>query len=219
MVVALYAKEVRVPVYLNEAQAGCDQELLGFPHLLICLGVVVQTGAWLYGYHFDRPSGTQQNAVAFADFIKTRGGGINNAVHLYGVCNWSSRYDNGKDDWRAEMQAIAGVLGYHGKASGFDTSIIDPRHGTYVEFMPEYPQERCRIYYKRNEKMVFSNAKIDILPTRTIASYTADFNTGAMRPQPGQIAYTADAAVKATSSNKGELHELNYFLRLVTTTV
>ena len=110
-----------------------------------------------------------------------------NAVHYCTcVCNWSSRYDNGKDDWRAEMQAIAGVLGYHGKASGFDTSIIDPQHGTYVEFMAEYPQERCQSITSATKRSSISNTKIDVLPTRKIASYTADFNTGAMRPQPGQ---------------------------------
>jgi hypothetical protein len=55
-----------VPVYLNENQPGSDRRAIGFPHLLICMGVVMQTGAWLYGYHFDSPNTTAESAAAFA---------------------------------------------------------------------------------------------------------------------------------------------------------
>jgi hypothetical protein len=209
-----------MPVYLNEAQGGCDRELIGFPHLLLCMGVVMQTGAWLYGYHFDNPNDTQGNADAFAGLITKLGGTSANAVRLYGVGNWAVRYEGGgKNAWRTEMQTIATALGYHGRVSGFDTGIIDPQDGTYVEFVPEYPQERCRIYYKRNEKMTYTNAPLAKLPTKNVVAFTSDA-TGAMVPkQQGMMIYTSTADIVATASNKGRLHELNYFLRLVTITV
>ena len=84
-----------MPIYLNENQAGSDRQAIGFPHLLICMGVVMQTGAWLYGYHFDNPNRTTESAAAFADFIASRGGKAANAVRLYGVANWSVRYHGG----------------------------------------------------------------------------------------------------------------------------
>jgi len=40
-----------------------------------------------------------------------------------------------------------------------------------------------------------------------------------MVPNPGLIKYTTGADIVVTPSNKGQLHELNYFLRLVTVTV
>jgi len=207
-----------VPVYLNENQAGSDRETIGFPHLLLCMGVVMQTGNWLYGFHFDAPQSTAENAVAFADFIATRGGNAANAVRLYGVANWSIRYPGGgKNDWRAEMQSIATALGYQGRASGFDTRIIDPQDGTYVEFIPEFPQRRCRIYYKRNEKMTYTNISVSPLPTRSMEAYTG--HTGVMTPHTGLIKHTTGADIVVTPSNRGALHELNYFLRLVTVTV
>jgi hypothetical protein len=213
-------EELRVPAHLNENQAGSDREAIGFPHLLICMGVVMQTGAWLYGYHFDAPDTTTENAAAFADFIATRGGNANNAVRLYGVANWSVRYPGGgKNDWRAEMHNIATALGYHGRASGFDTGIINPQDGTYVEFIPEFPQRRCRIYYKRNEKMTYTNVHVSPLPSKSMEAYSGNFNTGVMAPNPGLIKYTTGADIVTTPSNRGAFHELNYFLRLVTVTV
>jgi hypothetical protein len=44
------------------------------------------------------------------------------------------------------------------------------------------------------------------------------FNTGTMAPNPGYIKHTTTADIVVTSSNKGALHELNYFLHLVTLT-
>lgn len=209
-----------MPVYLHENQAGCDQALIGFPHLAICMGVVMQTGAWLYGYHFEDRSNTPQNAAAFANFVTDRGGTAANGVRLYGVANWSVRYGGeGKSAWQAEMQTIATALGFHGRASGFDTGIVNPQDGTYVEFLPEYPQRRCRIYYKRNEKITYTTASVMALPTRNVASFTGNFATGVMGPNPGASKYTTGADIVVTPSNQGALHELNYFLRLVTVTV
>ncbi len=201
-------------VYLNESQAGCDNALVGFPHLLVCMGVVLETGAWLYGFHFDVPGESQAQAAAFAAFIADRGGTVANGVRLYGCANWSSRYGGGgKDAWRTEMRNIATVLGYHGQVSGFNTAIINPQDGTYVEYLPDYAQQRCRIYYKRNEKMDYTTTAVANLPNRNIAGYRMNAN-GQMVPRTGYVTYTSDAQIQATQSNHGQLHELNYFLRL-----
>ena len=209
-------------VFLNEAQAGCDKELLGFPHLLLCLGVVLQTEAWLYGYHFDAPSQTAANTVAFANFFRDRGGIGTNGVRLYGAGNWTSRYDGRKQGWMAEMRGIAGALGYHGPVCGFDTSIIAPEHGTYVEYRREFGADRCRIFYKRNEKMDYTDTSYmgaSALPSRNIASFSYDQFTSQMVPAPGSIKVTDRASLQITPSNEGQLHEVNYFLRLVSFTV
>jgi hypothetical protein len=42
-------------VYLNEGDIGVDKQVIGFPHLMICMGVVLETKAWLYGMHFGDP--------------------------------------------------------------------------------------------------------------------------------------------------------------------
>src|SRR5262245_26451897 len=142
-------------IYLDECQAGCDASDIGFPHVLLCMAVVLQTGAWLYGYHFDKPANTNEYAGALLNFIQRKGGDVANGVRLYGCCHHYNRNTNRKPPagdahaaWRAEMQQIAATLGYHGRVSGFDTSIIDPQQGTYIEFHREQGTNRCRIYYK-----------------------------------------------------------------------
>jgi hypothetical protein len=203
-----------MPVYLNESQAGCDQSVIGFPHLLVCMGVVLETKAWLYGYHFDEVGDTQSAAAAFAHFIQDRGGNTANGVRLYGCANWRARYDGGgRQAWQNEMQTIANALGYTGKVSGFNTAIIDPQDGTYVEYIPEYAQRRCRIYYKRNEKMDYTSGAARGLINRNFAAFKSQ--DGQIVPRTGYFNYTTDADIQATDSNKGALHELNYFLRLV----
>ena len=54
---------------------------------------------------------------------------------------------------------------------------------------------------------------------RSIEAYSGNIITGVMVPNPGLIKYTTGADIVVTPSNKGQLHELNYFLRLVTVTV
>lgn len=203
-------------IFLNESQAGCDREQVAFPHLLLCMGVVLETNAWLYGFHFDAPSVSQISATAFAGFIAERGGSVANGSHLYGCANWRKRYNGGdRADWIADMTLIANTLGYNGKVSGFDTGIIDPRDGTYVEYRPEYERQRCRIFYKRNEKMDYTTNNVQGLPTRNIQSFKVGRLSGVMEPLTRNIAYTSGAAMQRTDSNKGLLHELNYSLRLV----
>jgi hypothetical protein len=205
-----------MPVYLNEAQTGCDRALIGFPNLLLCMGFVVQTKAWLYGIHFDAPSQTDALAGALRGFIVERGGQIGNAVAIYGACNWNERYrDSGKkkDAWKAEMRAIASMLGYKGSAAGFDTSIIPSTNkGRYVEYHPDYPQERCRIYYKGQDNADFTSS--GLAPAAALKQMRGNvhtykvFNQQPIEPK-GNVTLT-------TASTATGLAELDYALRLET---
>lgn len=203
-------------LYLNESQAGCDQDTVAFPHLLVCMGVVLETGARLYGFHFDNQADSGSQAGLFAAFIANQNGTVPQGVRLYGCTNWKIRYpDRGRAAWKAEMQAIASAIGYTGKVSGFDTGIINPQDGTYVEYIAEHAQGRCRIYYKRNEKMCYTQTVVSGLnPPQNLASYSKR-GTDQFVPAQGYIKHTTGAAIYG-QSKKRRLHELNYFLRLVT---
>lgn len=209
-------------VYLDECQAGCDATDIGFPHVLLCMAVVLQTNAQLYGFHFDSPTRSQGYADAMLDFIQRKGGNVANGVRLYGVCHHANRNTmraapggNADAAWRAEMTLIAGRLGYHGPVTGFDTAIIDPRNGTYVEFHRVAGSTRCTVFYKRHEKV--DHAIQRFLPHQYAPAGTGNVNT--WRPgfnvgDPGQwvsnraLTTTADLGANATT-----WHRLNYFLR------
>ena len=203
-------------VYLNEEQAGTDFNVIGFPHLLLCLGVVLQTNAVLYGFHFGASATANGNATAnaFLNFIGRMGGNVANGQRLYGCCNHGVRYGGGRGRhraWRDEMRAIAGVLNYHGPVSGFDTAIINPRNGTYVEYRRVPHQARSQIFYKRHEKMDHpAVANVPAIPAATGTVNTFNLMTNNWR----------DIPVTTTGANLAPhatvLHELNYWLRLST---
>ena len=207
-----------MPVFLNEAQAGRDREVVGFPHLLICMGVVLQTPAFLYGYHFDGGS-PAENARAFAGFVHDIGGDAANGQCLYGCGDWTERFKvaNRAQAWRDEMRTIARTIGYRGLACGFDTSIIGPQNGTYVEYRPDFGKGTCRIYYKRDEKVGYVDQTVPN-NQRHLKAYKQDpmaFGT----PQEGRLMLKPMLAETTSATIPGKLHEVDYARRLVLFTI
>lgn len=210
-------------VYLDECQAGCDADVIGFPHVLLCMAVVLQTNGYLWGFHFDSPPRNAEYADALLDFIQRKGGNVGNGVRLYGCCHHGNRNTqrhpatgDAHANWRAEMTQIAGRLGYHGPVTGFDTAIIDPRQGTYIEFQRVAGSSKCRIFYKRHEKM--QHAVQMIAPQHATPPGTGKVNTWrAAQPvyqRPGQwISDRARTTGAALAGGATKLHELNYFMR------
>lgn len=212
-------------VYLDECQAGCNATDIGFPHVLLCMAVVLQTNAYLYGFHFDSPGNSDEYADALLDFIGRKGGNVANGVRLYGCCHHANRNStrnppaaNADTAWRAEMTQIAGRLGYHGPVTGFDTTIIDPINGTYIEFHRVHGSSKCRIYYKRHEKMdhAVNHFRVADRP----AAGTGNVNTWKPTDAYGNVGQwipSRSATTSATlAANATTLHELNYFLRATT---
>lgn len=204
-------------VYLNELEVGEANDLVGFPHLLVCMGIVVLTNNSMFGLHIDTTQPAQLTTAynAFSNFIAGRGAGP--IAALYGSCNHDVRYANSNNKqaaWQAEMTQVAGILngGWHGPVRGFDTSIVAPRDGTYVEYAPDYGGGACSIHYKRNEKMNYA---------KTGHSGTLGFNPDIKKISLYKgtlvdvLSETSGAAIKRTWSNKGLLHEVNYAARLL----
>jgi hypothetical protein len=107
--------------------------------------------------HFDSNRSRQESAQTLAAYIR----GQNSVMKtLYGSCNFSIRYAgqglNKRVAWEAEMTLIAGDLNFHGQVYGFNTGIISPRDGTYLEYTRVPNQDVCTLAYKRNEKMVYT---------------------------------------------------------------
>lgn len=195
-------------IYLDENQLGRDANCIGFPHLLLCMGLVVMTDGTLYGAHLALPGRQSDDVVpALADLIAARHAPADMTA-LYGCCDRQARYQgsmNKKRAWKAEMRQHARRLNFNGEIYGFCTSIVSPQNGTYVEYLPQYPQRRCRVFYKRNEKMnyVRADGPANVRFYRPYTGATVNADRG-----------TVNASVMATASNRGRLHEVNYFLRM-----
>lgn len=193
-------------IYLNEDRLGMDDQTIGFPHLLVCMGVVLLTRLNMYGVHIVDAANANNTVPQFNDYLEQQGVIPGDMITLYGSCNFPVRYgDGGLAAWRQEMRDIAGLIRFTGTARGFDTSIIDPADGTYVEYQRDAPRRKCRIYYKRNEKMTYTQAP-GVLPNVFLPQQNA------LVPSP--FGNTASANIVVTPRNWGLLHEVNYFLRL-----
>ncbi|MCB9948397.1 MAG: hypothetical protein H6842_11285 [Rhodospirillaceae bacterium] len=202
-------------IYLNEDEFGNDAACIGFPHILLCMGVVVMTSNDLYGVHLGWPGGDSDVLIAELANLIAADGVADDMRALYGCCNREIRFQAAGDKkraWKAEMAGYAAILGFAGKIYGFCTSIIAPKDGTYVEYHPQYLQRQCRVYYKRNEKMVYAGGAAPA----TMHRY--NHHRGMVVPF-GTEPVTTGAAVTTTPSNKGHLHEVNYVLRMNSFTV
>src|ERR1044071_9574524 len=156
------AGEAAMPVYLAENDFGTDPQVIGFPHLLVCMGLVVMTDQNLYGVHLTAIEDTNGIVDGFRTWLAALGVAGAQKCAMYSSTNYTTRYcyvagpsSNLSDLWKTEMNRIAGRLGYHGPVYGFDTSVIEPKDGTYVEYQSQLPRAICRVFYKRHEKMQY----------------------------------------------------------------
>ena len=203
-------------IYLDEDHLGKDSNLVGFPHLLVCMGIAVLTRNFIYGVHIVEKSDANDTIPGFGRFLGNQGVDSRDMIALYGCCNFKIRYGDGnnrKDLWKAELRHIAGVIGFAGSARGFDTSIINPADGTYVEYVRTPNKNKCKIFYKRNEKMNYTGQA-----GNNVSRVVTRLNRVTLAPEMhivgARLGSHGAANIIATNSNKGRLHEVNYAMRL-----
>jgi hypothetical protein len=139
-----------VATYLDEDQTGQDTSVIGFPHLLLCQGVVcVMTDGTLVGGHFTTGSTEAALAAKMNALITANGSGIRRMYVAYD--------SKKKATSAADFRGKAGLFGFHGDVYYFDTSKIQPADGTYVQVTSLGPTNGCIVEYKRNEKMAYTH--------------------------------------------------------------
>lgn len=172
-------------IYLDELQVGTDASVIGFPHLLLCMGaVVLMADNSLIGAHFDASKKDPQLAETFREAIVSHGGKMK---RMYVASNLKVHYQCGG----TTPQNKAEMIGYKGKLFIFDCGLIKPKDGTFVEFL-SLGMGVVETKFKRNEKMVYTT----VFGPRPHAMT----GSGAAREQ---IAYRTAATTKNT---KGRQH-------------
>ncbi len=201
-----------MPVYLDENMVGTDPQIVGFPHLLVCMGLVCMTDQNIYGVHLIEVEDTNATIDGFRTWIGALGVGGPQMRALYGSANFTIRYrnvagpgSNLADLWKVEMNRIAVRLGYRGPIYGFDTSIIEPQNGTYVEYQSQLPRTTCRVFYKRHEKMQYGTQQHN-----GGAPSMAKFN-----PHSGQIEPVIFISSSAAVQPSSTMREVDYSTRLI----
>lgn len=196
-----------MPIFLNENEVGFDTQLVGFPNLGACMGVVVLTDQGMFGFH-PMPRVREKYPV-FAQYIQQKAPTAT-LLRFYGSCSWKLRYNLGAYGWKDEMRDIANAIGFHGKVKGLDTSQAShgekrDDHCNYVEYRPVGGGQKCEIYYKKMDKMQLG------APLAHSPAINVQWTGGNRLRDPQNNQYIPSANVNVTPGNKGQLHRANVF--------
>jgi len=116
--------------YVSERELVFSPDVLGFPSIMGCHGIVYVTNAGLFGYHNyggEIPGQYNDRATAFANFVAGHPNGPGVGSALFGACYLTQAGDtlraygaNPRQKWIAELTAFASALGFNGPIYGYD---------------------------------------------------------------------------------------------------
>jgi hypothetical protein len=205
-------------VYLDEEQMGRDPAIIGFPHLLLCMGFVLRTPTGLWGVHLTSASTSYSTVQALRTWARMLHNlDVDTVTHMFGCCQRLRRYgitdaQAAKAAWMKEMASLADVLGYKGRAYGFCTSILPAADGHYVEYQHHPGGYGARLFYGQDTDVrghrAVNHAVVMRDGTESVAKWNPDgsnFRQAAAHkalPDPNQGDF------------RGQLFELDYVLRM-----
>lgn len=205
-------------IYCDEDQMGRDDAVIGFPHLLLCMGLVLRTANDIWGVHLTATQASSATFNAFWAYAMAKGLTAAAITDVYSSCNLSIRYSAATPAgqqaiWTGEMTNYAQTMGWHGNVWRFDTGVLAPTDGTYVEYRHQAQGAHgCHIHYKKNEKTL-AGATINVNAAGGQGDFVAfSSHNRRLRPSAGM-----KTAINVTTN--GGLRELDYNNRLVAVVV
>lgn len=149
--------------YLNEDQVGTDATVIGYPNLLLCVGVTLVLGdGSLVGAHFGDGSREAETAARLKELLLKAASAPR---WMYVTGNFTKHFA----DKGSPPQGKAALLGYTGPVCCFDTTSLNYRNGTFIEVSSTGPDSGAVIRYKRNEKMKYESTLI--IPSNRSSAY------------------------------------------------
>jgi hypothetical protein len=108
-----------MPTYLMENEVDFATDVVGFPGIGSCMGMVLQTRNGMFGYHV--PPGSEDRSRGFAQFVKQHAH-YGEMIGMYTGCRFQVRWNGGggAQKWREEVKYMATMIGYQGMIWGFD---------------------------------------------------------------------------------------------------
>ncbi len=138
-------------IYLDEEQIGTDANMIAFPHLVLCMGVVVvMRDGSLVGAHFTTTKTEQILLHGMRRTILGNGSGID---QLYCLANLSQHVDK---HGGLDITGKARALGFTGEGYVADFGVFKPTHGTYAQVTTKGAGQRASVRCKLNEHMVYA---------------------------------------------------------------
>lgn len=142
-----------MPLYLNEDEVVSDPHVIGYPHLVLCMGMTLQMdNGHLIGGHFVSVDSQKDVGARIARQITAHGG---TPVRMYLTGNF---YMHVQGSGGRDYTGKAALIGYHGPVFCFDTASIKPELGTFVRLTSLGEGRGCLVEYKREEKVIYTDA-------------------------------------------------------------
>lgn len=152
-------------IYVGNNHVGFDREALGFPSVLGCQAVVLQTRAGLFGFHDMKGGGGDDvdpaKAAAYAQWVQNVSMNFKGqALGLWGVINQTHQYgsdQHGMTAWTTMLVGVAKALKFKGPIRGVRlTRHLDPSDSVYIRY--DAVGATCVIRFRRWRKMEFDKA-------------------------------------------------------------
>lgn len=138
-------------LYLDEDTVGSDANIIAFPHLLLCMGLVVRLADHtLVGTHFSTPS-TERSLLSM---MRHEVRAANSAMtQLYCASDLAKHVGQcgGLD-----INGKAAGLGFTGPGFIFDFGYMNPTNGAYVQFTSNVGADRLSVRFRLNEHMTYT---------------------------------------------------------------
>jgi hypothetical protein len=194
--------------YLDEEMFGRDDDTIGFPHLLFCIGIIVITARDLFGVHSSLQTDSEQVYGAFLDFCESRQMNRVAPIDVCSAVDVPARYpERGEAGWVREMGLFCDIFNFRGTVNGFDTSSIRPRDGTYIEVHRGQDNPRpFLMLYKRNEKTILGPRNpVPVASDADVVAYNV--RRGVVR---NHALPTSSVTGRSSLLHRGTFHEVGY---------
>ena len=188
-------------IYLDEDMIGTDANMIAFPHLLLCMGVVVvmQDGS-LIGAHFTTPQTEQSLLHGMRRTILGNGSGMDQLYCMANLAEHIHKFGG------LDINGKAEALGFAGQGYVADFGVFKPTDGTYAQVTTNGAGHRATVRCKLNEHMVyaygagvhvlkafnksttlatgesFSRNRLAAASTHTLGAASPDLNTPFLKP-------------------------------------
>ena len=138
-------------IFLDEDMIGSDPTMIGFPHLVLCMGVVVlMRDGSLIGAHFTNPSTEHSVLLGLRRSIGINGSGMDQLYCMADMAEHIQKYGG------LDITGKANAIGFTGKGYVADFGVLNPTNGTYAQVTTNGAGKRATVRCKLNEHMDYA---------------------------------------------------------------
>ena len=140
-------------LFLDEDMVGTDANMIAFPHLVLCMGVVVVMGdGSLVGSHFTAPKSEKALLYMMSQKIAQNGSGMDQLYCMADINQHVTQYGG------MDIVGKANGLNFTGQGYVIDFGVLKPTDGTYGQLTSNGAGNRATVRCKLNQKMNYTNA-------------------------------------------------------------